>query len=508
MYVVTSEEMRKIDAYAIQKIGLPSLVLMENAGRGAAKAAVSGEQAEIRRWAVLVGKGNNGGDGVAASRHLMEWGFSPTIIYVDNPDSFQGEAAIQRDIAAAFGVPSVIYEEGEVNWADYDGIVDALLGTGSSGAPRKKYASLIIEANESVLPITAMDIPSGLDPDTGQVHTPCIQAERTAALAYTKRGLEQYPGLKQAGEVSICSIGIMADLASEHDVRTFRTDAAMLEKRFGIYHGEPAREADSNKGTYGHVLTAAGTRLMAGAGLMSATASLRIGAGLVTWAVPERVLDNVVGRQPEIMLTAFADEGTGDWSAVKASDVVNVIENKQAAVLGPGMGRWKKDRDWLEKIWKTSSCPLVIDADGLNILSETNFSLWKKRSAPVILTPHPGEMARLCGCSVKEVQQDRIGIARQFAEKNGVVVVLKGARTVTAAPDGSVSINTTGNPKMATGGAGDVLTGVIAGLLAQGFEAESAAVYGVYLHGLAGDEAAQKRSRSRAVAAGDIIDEL
>lgn len=508
MFIVTSEEMRKIDQYAIQTLGIPSMVLMENAGRNAAAEIARYAGDTHLRWAVLTGKGNNGGDGIVAARHLLEWGYLPTIIYVKDPAECTGEAAAQRDIAEKFGVPYLIYKQDEIDWKQFDGGIDALLGTGTAGAPRAEYGELIQDANQSGLPLIAMDIPSGLDADTGQVYEPCIQAVKTTALAYTKRGLEQFPGREMAGEVVVCSIGILPSLAEDFHVNTFLTDEADIRERLQIDINHPARKEDSNKGTYGHVLVAAGTRQMGGAGMMSAAAALKNGAGLVTWAVPDRMIDAVLGKQPEIMLQGIADADTGDWSQCAAEDVIALLRGKTSGILGPGMGRWEGDTEWLQRIWKETDCALVLDADALNMIADAGISSFPARSAPVILTPHPGEMARLLGTSVKEVQADRITTAREFAAAHQVTLVLKGARTVTAAPDGTVSVNTTGNPKMATGGTGDVLAGVIASLAAQGMSAEAAAVCGVYLHGKAGDAAAAKKSGSRSITAWDVIEAL
>ncbi|SDO21798.1 NAD(P)H-hydrate dehydratase [Alkalicoccus daliensis] len=508
MYAVTRKEMRKMDQYAIKQIGMPSMVLMENAGRNAAKEIASFAGDRLKKWAVLIGKGNNGGDGIVTARHLQEWGFEPTLIYAEDPSACKGEAAQQRDIASAFNLPSVIYKKEQIAWEAFDGIIDALLGTGSSGAPKEVYASLIEEANTSELPIAAMDIPSGLDADTGAVQTPCIQAALTTTFAYTKRGLEQYPGKEAAGIVSTCPIGLPADFAAAFQVQTFLADAESIQQRFHMNLLSPVRPADSNKGTFGHVLVAAGTRQMAGAGLMSAAAALKTGAGLVSWAMPERVLEAMLGKQPEIMLQGVADKDKGDWSATSAKDIAALLDGKQAGVIGPGMGRWKGDTDWLKHIWRQTACALILDADALNILAEAGIESFPEREGPVLLTPHPGEMARLTGKSVKEVQADRIEIAREFAVKHGVTLVLKGARTLTAAPNGNVTINTTGNPKMATGGTGDVLAGVIGSLTAQGMHAEQAAVCGVYLHGRAGDTVAGKRPESRSLTAWDIIETL
>ncbi|WP_274655427.1 NAD(P)H-hydrate dehydratase [Paenibacillus humicola] len=516
MYIVTSKEMREIDRAAIERIGIPALVLMENAGRAvaeeAAALAVSGAGRTLKRWLVLAGKGNNGADGVVAARHLAEAGFEPMIVYAGDPAAFGGEAAVQRDIAMRLGLPHRVYGMGgeAVPWDRYDGIIDALLGTGSKGAPRGAYAELIREANGSGLPIVAVDIPSGLDADTGETHDPCIRAARTVALAFGKCGLVQHPGAAAAGEVTVRPIGIPAALAEEHGVRTFALGERTLRERLGV-DPERRRETDTHKGTYGHALIAAGSRPMSGAGLLSARAALRGGCGLVTWAVPDRLVDPMTGRFPEAMLAGLPDAGLGGWSEVRPDDLARLAAGKDALVLGPGLGRWDGGAGWLREVWTRvdSRVPFVLDADGLNLAADAHdFASWPRREGGVVFTPHPGEMGRLAGIPTREVQRDRIGAARRYALRHGVTLVLKGARTVVAAPSGDVYINGTGNPGMATAGAGDVLAGLIGGLLAQGLTAEQAAALGVWLHGAAGDRAAARRSAPASLIAGEIADEL
>jgi len=598
MYLVTSAEMRAIDRHAIDKIGLPALVLMENAGRAVAEEVVRIARNSPRggrppRWLILAGKGNNGGDGIAAARHLKERGFDVHILYVTPPDDWRGEAAVQRDIAARIGLSSSVYrprglsageaEAGEagtgetgaddlrsgIRREEWDGIVDALLGTGASGPPREPYASLIREANASGLPIVAVDLPSGLDADTGEVADPCIRATVTVALALMKRGLLLYPGTEMAGEVVVRPIGIPDVSVRQQQVRSFILDGETLERKFGV-RIPPGRKADTHKGTYGHVLVAAGSVTMSGAGLLCAKAALRSGAGLVTWAVPELIALPLAGRVPEVMITGLPDGDSGRWSGVDPLELAGLAANKEALVAGPGMGRWPGDWRWLRRLWEAADVPLVLDADALNMLAEAEEPLdaWPRRRQPTVLTPHPGEMARLCGLTVPEVQRDRIGIARRFAERHGVTLVLKGARTVVAAPDGSGYVNTTGNPGMATGGAGDALAGIIGSPPAPGIGRPAAgtgkgtnlgteagagvgtdggadlvqnagegagtsvgtgsgtsavtdtgkdtgadagtvaAAAGVYWHGLAGDRAAALRPSAASLIAGDIIEAL
>jgi len=552
MHLVTAEEMRALDRDVIDRIGLPGAVLMENAARAVAEAAMAlgaewygadaggagvgdadaGGRGAVAgssgaaggrplRWLVLAGKGNNGGDGIAAARHLLEMGAEASILYAEPPERLTGDAALQRDAAARLGIPASVYAPGAVDWRSFDGVIDALLGTGSRGAPREPYASLIREANASGLPIVAADIPSGLDADTGGVHEPCIRAARTVALAFMKRGLALYPGAEYAGAVSVAPIGIPARLADEHGVRVYRLDEAAVRGRLGVDPARP-RRADTHKGTYGHVLVAAGSPRMAGAGLLCVRAALRAGCGLAAWALPASLAPRVTGRAPEAMLAPLADGGRGDWSAVAPEALAAELSGTDALVLGPGLGRFAGDAAWLRRVWDAAcgadvgdgagrAVPLVLDADALNMLAEADdFAAWPRRpeDSPAVLTPHPGEMARLARMSTAEVQRDRIGVARDYAVRHGVVLVLKGASTVTALPDGTVYVNTTGNPGMATGGSGDVLAGVIGSLLGQGMPPGTAAAFGVWLHGRAGDRAAAARPSQASLIAGDIIEHL
>lgn len=512
MYIVTAEEMRKLDQYTIQQLGIPAMVLMENAGRAAAEEVIrfirEGVEGMAKPWLILIGKGNNGGDGIVAARHLLELGIKAELLYAVDPTSLKSEAALQREIARKLGIPAAVYSEGNVQWGRYAGIVDALLGTGTANAPRGQFAALIREANGSGLPIVAIDIPSGLNADTGEVYDPCIQAALTVALAFRKRGLTQYPGAERAGGVVVRPIGIPEKLAEQHGVRTYWSDNNLFRQRFGLELPLP-RRADTHKGTYGHVLVVGGTLRYSGAGLLAAKAALRAGAGLVSWALPERLLEPMLGRVPEVMLAGVSDHGRGDWEETVPSDILQLAEGKDAVVLGPGMDRFADGGEWLRELWEGLAVPLVVDADALNMIADADdLAAWPKRSAPTVFTPHPGEMARLTGQAVREVQRDRIGLARQYARQHGVTLVLKGARTVTATPVGDVYVNSTGNPGMATGGAGDVLAGVIGSLLAQGYAEGTAAALGVYLHGIAGDLAGTHRPSLSSLTAGDIINYL
>lgn len=556
MFIVTAEQMRAVDEHTIHKLGIPAASLMENAGRAIAEEvialcreeAVGGRVVEQRRreqgeaqrahtgpgdrqgsggdiiadpalvmahpadqhWYMLIGKGNNGGDGLVAARHLLEAGLGVTLIYADAPESLRGEAAVQRDAAAQLGIPALVHGREAVDFSRCTGIVDALLGTGSQGAPRGAYAALIEAANDSGKPVVSADVPSGLNADTGEVYEPCIQARVTVCLALLKRGLVQYPGATAAGRIVVRAIGIPARLAPEHGPTVRLLTEEVMRGALKV-DTDRLRTPDGHKGTYGHVLLASGSLPMSGAGLLSAKAALRAGCGLATWALPAALLPHVIGSVPELMLAAAADGDSGEWNAASAEAVLRLAESRDVIATGPGLGRFEGDTGWLRRLWQQTDRPLVIDADALNMLADAGPNGprdWDRRSAATILTPHPGEMGRLLGMPTPEVQRDRIGHAARYAREQGVTLVLKGARTVIATPSGEAYINTTGHAGMATGGAGDVLTGIIAGLLAQGLSAEQAAAFGVYLHGQAAEQAAQRRGDPASLLAGDIIDAL
>lgn len=558
MHLVTAEQMRRLDSETIERLGIPAIALMENAGRAIAEEiialcrerggggqcpdfragigyeagpdglgpdgqraadavragfkvsadhALTLNNAAAERWFILVGKGNNGGDGLAAARYLREAGIAATLVYAVPPESLTGEAALQRDAAAALGLPAVVYGRDELDLAECSGILDALLGTGGAGAPRGAYAELIAAANSSGKVIVSADIPSGLNADTGETHEPCIHASVTVCLAFLKRGLVQYPGAGAAGNIVIRSIGIPVSLARDSGVQSYLLTPEVLRNRLDVDVSRH-RSPEGHKGSYGHVLLVAGTLRMSGAGLLSARAALRGGCGLVTWALPQKLLPYVIGAAPELMLADVGGGEDGTWNVGTSAELLKLSADRGVMAVGPGLGRFDKDAQWLRDLWEGTDCPLVIDADALNILAEADYSNWAVRHHPVILTPHPGEMARLAKVTTAEVQRDRIGLALAYAAEHGVTLVLKGAHTVIATPEGQAYVNTTGHPGMGTGGAGDVLTGIISGLLAQGLNAIQAAAFGVYLHGLAGERAARQRNHPAALIAGDIVEAL
>jgi len=493
--VVTSAVMRELDRQAICDVGIPGMVLMENAGRAVFEhlcqrfGPVAG-----RLFVVLCGTGNNGGDGFVAARHLRLAGARVHLHLAGDPDRLRGDARSQFQIAGQMGL-----RPGE--GPPPSGIkVDALLGTGAKGPPRGEVADAIRWMNADANPTVAVDIPSGVDSDTGSVAGEAVCATSTVTFGYPKAGLLVLPGALYAGEVVVSPIGMDWDvLEVPSGLRWIRS--SWLAGHFG------PRPASAHKGDFGHLLVVGGSRGMGGAPAMAGRAALRMGAGLVTIAAPGSVQPQIAARMDECMTLPLPEEDgmLGDGAVQALAEIAGRCD---AACVGPGAGRGRTAQQVLARFFQALDRPLVIDADGLNALACHLASLDSRR-APTVLTPHPGECARLLGCDSDRIQADRMAAAREAAQRFRCVVVLKGARTLVA--DGrpghaaEVGINTTGNPGMATGGTGDVLAGMIGALLARGIDAYEAACAGVYVHGRAGDIAAERLGQSSLVA-GDVIE--
>jgi hydroxyethylthiazole kinase-like uncharacterized protein yjeF len=379
-------------------------------------------------------------------------------------------------------------------------VVDALLGTGIKSEVRGLFAEAITMLNASGLPIVAVDIPSGLDTDSGAPLGVSIQAEMTVALAYPKLGVVTYPGVNYAGDLVAADIGIAAEGVAEVAPKTELLDRETI--RWLV----PRREPDTHKGTYGHALIVAGSRGKTGAAVVAARAAMRAGAGLVTLAAPRSLNNILAGALVEVMTELLPDNTAEQMESLSDGDWRRLLERKHALLFGPGIGVTAATQNALRWLLRNLAIPWVIDADGLNSLALEIDRLRYARTAP-ILTPHPGEMARLTGKSTAEVNADRIGLARGFAVENRCHLILKGARTVIATPAGRVFINPSGNPGMASGGMGDVLAGILTALLGQGLGAEDAMKLGVYLHGFVGDTAAQVKGEIGLIAS-DIIEGL
>ncbi len=488
MYAVTAREMREMDQNTIDAFGIPGRVLMENAGRGAARILIE-RYPDAHRMAigVMAGRGNNGGDGFVMARCLSEQGARVTVYLLGASERVSGDAAANLGLLAPLGIPVIeaaeegAFRENDAAMTRQDLWVDAIFGTGLNAPVAGHYRTAIDWLNRSGRPVFAVDIASGLDADTGQILGTAVRADTTATFAYPKVGHLVYPGAAHTGHLEVIDIGIPRRIADAVNPRQ------SLTTRETVAAGFRRRPPETHKGDAGHLLVVAGGIGKTGAAAMAARAALRTGAGLVTVGTPEAANPILEGLIIEAMTAPLPQTAEGALSETAAEPIRSLLAGKRCLALGPGIGTAPETRRLVEFLVSTCTVPMVIDADGLNALAG-QLALLARKNAPVILTPHPGEMARLCGIPTAEVQKDRIGCARRFATANDVILVLKGARSLVAFPDGRIAINTTGNPGMAAGGMGDVLTGIIAGLITQGHSPESAAVAGTWLHGEAADE--------------------
>jgi NAD(P)H-hydrate epimerase len=509
MRILSAEAMREVDRTAIEELGISSLVLMENAAIGVVD-AIGEIYGEAESAVIFCGPGNNGGDGLAIARHLAVRGYEVRIFLMTSHRGLQGDAEVQLGICRRQGlhIQDVETEEDVVEALEHaresDVIVDALFGTGLARPLDGLYAAMVEELNELPVPRVAVDLPSGLNGSRTVPFGPHVQADLTVTFAAPKIAHVFPPAAEAVGELVVADLGIPPDLADEVEEPG---GALYLLRREELAELLPARDPGTHKGDYGHVLIVAGSPGKGGAAILAARAAVRAGAGLVTVAVPDPVVAVAdLGSVESMTLPLPASGTTGQITAAAAGRVLAAAEGKSVLALGPGLGHEEETAEAIRRIVREANLPLVLDADGLNAFTGRAREL-AARQAPTVLTPHPGELGRLLGISTEEVQADRLAAARRAAAETGAVVVLKGYRTLVAIPEGEVHVNPTGNPGMATGGTGDVLTGLIAGLIAQGLEALDATLLGVYLHGLAGDLAAEE-SGETGLAAGDLVTHL
>ena len=507
MKIVTAQEMREIDRRAASEYGIPSLLLMENAGLQVFLAAERYfPDLTSRRISIFCGTGKNGGDGFVLARHLLNRGIAARVYILAKKEEIKGDARLNLEVLERMGVPMVeistghdLLEKGdEVSASDL--IVDALLGTGLEGPAHGLMAEAISLINKLGKPVVSVDIPSGLSADTGHVFGPCIKASLTVALALPKRSHFLYPAARYAGKVEVADIGIPRSLLNEPKIQVNLPESRELAAAL------PKREPDSHKGDFGHVLVIAGSAGKTGAAAMAAKAALRIGAGLVTLGLPESLNEAMEAKLDEVMTEPLPETDQKSISVEALNKVLYLIEKKAVLAIGPGLSTHPSTCQLVHELISQVGIPMIIDADGINAICQ-DIEVLRKATPPLILTPHPGELSRLLSISKEEIIQKRIEIAQEMARGLGIHMVLKGAATIIAHPDGQVYINPTGNPGMATGGTGDVLTGMLAGLIAQGISIEKALRLGVYLHGLAGDIAARELGEE-AMIAGDITERL
>lgn len=506
MIVVTAAQMRAMDRLTIQKYGVPSLTLMERAGQRIAQAILERFSRHAKKGVLVVaGKGNNGGDGFVVARLLNKKGIPCEVALLARRDELSPDAA--HNLNAFVKLKGKISEITMADLGLLGGrarktglVVDAILGTGVKSEVRGLYADAITSINGCGVPVIAVDIPSGIHTDNGVPLGVAVRSEMTVALGFAKRGEVIYPGIDYVGELIIADIGIAAEAIAEVNPDTELLDHETVRRLV------PRRAPDTHKGTYGHVLVIAGSRGKTGAAILASRAAMRSGAGLTTLAAP-RSLNNIFASSLlEVMTELLRDNAAEEIEPLRDEDWRRLLERKDVLLFGPGIGVTPATQNNLRWLLRNLAIPWVIDADGLNNLALDIERLKQAKTAPV-LTPHPGEMARLTGKSTAEVNVDRVEIARSFALEHRCHVILKGARSVVATAGGKVFINPTGNPGMASGGMGDALAGILAALLGQDLLAEDAMKLGVYLHGFVGDRLAASKGGIGLIAS-DIIEGL
>ncbi len=507
MKLVTVEQMRGIDDAAARDYGISGLILMENAGRAVADSIVNFLSNDVtsRRIIIFAGKGNNGGDGFVVARHLANRGADVKVFLVSPKEEIHGDALVNLEIIEKSGISiSTIgprdIQRIKISLLYADLVVDGIFGTGFKGKAAG-IASWVIEAiNSCGKPVVAIDLPSGLEGDRGCVEGPCIQASLTCTLGLPKLGCFLSSGMECCGEIQVMDISLPRALTDRDTLFYNLIDAELCSSMF------PPRGRDCHKGTYGQVFVAGGSTGMTGAIALTADAALKAGAGLVKACIPASLNSILENKLTEAISVPLPENENQVLGPDAAEVLVREAGEKGVIAVGPGLSTGKGTEKFIAEVFAKTKSALVVDADGLNAAAK-NPDIFLELNVPAVITPHPGEMARLLGITPQEVQLDRIGVAADFASRYSVVVVLKGASSIVAAPGGRIYVNTTGNPGMATAGAGDVLTGIIASFMAQGMPPVKAAAAGVYIHGAAGD-AVTASVGERGMVAGDILNQV
>ncbi|MGI6145010.1 MAG: NAD(P)H-hydrate dehydratase [Clostridia bacterium] len=508
MRIITGSKMKRLDLWAEKERKIPSLLLMENAGRSVAlKIQELFPEKEQRQgnYLFLIGKGNNGGDALVAARHLYQQGFGVKLFFLFPLDNLQGIVLKNWQLLEELGVKGHYLADEhsfylfKLSLNNCSLVIDGIFGTGFRDKLPANIERTIDIVNNSSCPVLAIDVPSGVDADFGYVSNKCICADYTVTFAWSKRGLVLYPAKKFVGQLYIADISFPKDALALLDNAEYYVDADFAGKLL------PERDEEGHKNTFGHAVVIAGSAGMMGAAYLAGKGVLRSGAGMVTACVPESTANTFDLALPEALTLGVEETKKGSLSAAGWSAIQRILPGKKVIIFGPGLGTDEQIQKLLQTVLQVE-IPVVLDADGLNVLAQ-DVSVLKMAKAPLILTPHPGEMARLLETTVESVQKNRVQMAIQAAVNFNAVVVLKGAATVIATPDKQVFINSTGNSALATAGSGDVLAGAIGGFIAQGLAAVDAAILGVYIHGLAGEILAKEKGL-RGVLAGDVVEAL
>ena len=505
--VVTAREMQELDRRTTTEFGMPSLLLMENAGAETARAVLEAfPRLPSGRGAILCGRGNNGGDGFVVARRLLNRGVQVRTLLVGKRQEVKGDARVNLDILDSMGAgPQEVTTAGDLPalreaLASADVAVDALLGTGTQGPARGLIAEVIGLVNDAGRPVAAIDLPSGLAADDPEPPGPAIRARLTVTLGLPKPCLLLYPAAGWVGEMRVVEIGMPAPLT-----RAGGGPLGLLEGA-DVAPALPARDPAAHKGTFGHVLVIAGSAGKTGAAALASEAALRAGAGLVTLAVPRSLNGILEVKVTEVMTEPVAETDAQTIGREARADLLALAQGKSVVAIGPGLGSHPDTQALVRDLLASLRTPVVLDADGINAFAG-EADLLSQAAGPLILTPHPGELSRLLGVDRDALLRGRLALVPETARRLRATLVLKTARTMIASPQGETRIVPTGNPGMATGGTGDVLTGLMAGLLAQGREPLLAATAAAYLHGLAGDLAAERLGQE-AMLAGDLLDQV
>lgn len=511
MKLVTAEQMKGLEKAAVVDYGVPGLLLMEHAGKALAVKClefIHTDDCHKRIW-IFVGKGNNGGDGLVAARHLINCEQDVRVILLCNPWNFRGDAKLNYEMLQKLRPEMMTHMEDldlkklKHELHDQDLVIDSIYGTGFKGVAMGMDGEVIrCLMNHRGIVISA-DLPSGMEANSGMVSGPCINADYTLSFGLPKLGLYRDPDHPHCGLIEVVDIGLPRDLTESKALKVELLNEA------GVAEQIPIRKRNSHKGTYGHVLIVGGSTGMTGAVALACRGALASGAGLVTAGVPASLHDVMETKLTEAMTKPLPEIQPGDFSQDAGGIIFDFLSKASVLVLGPGMGRHRSGKELVNELLPRVTVPMVIDADGLNLVAEIlkeRPDFFIRLSSATVLTPHSGEMARLTGLSIEEIEAKRIAVAAQYAQSWQCIIVLKGAYTVVAAPDGRVYLNTTGNAGMATGGSGDVLAGMIGSLIGQSIEPIDAATTAVYLHGKSGEYAAEYGLES--VCASHLIENL
>lgn len=481
-----AEQMRSVDRAAEEMCAIPSIVLMENAALACVEELKKDFQLDKMRVAVFCGKGNNGGDGLAIARHLYNIG-ADVKVYLVNGNEFAGDAKTNFDIINAMdvAVDTIADTDGlEYVVRSYDIIVDAILGTGIKGTVRGAAFDVIRLINENSKYVLSVDVPSGIDSDSGEICGTCINADKTVTFAAYKVGMFMYPAADCVGEVVVAPISIPDCVLQSQNLQINVTDNKFVRDII------PKRSNNSHKGDYGKLLIIAGSEGMSGAAFLASEAALKSGAGLITLACP-RCINSALEEKTTEAMTMPLDDNDGHIATTAVSDILKALSNADAVLIGPGLGRSEEVMQVVKEVLTNSTVPVIVDADAIFAVSK-NKDLLSECACDLVFTPHAMEMSRLTGLPISYIEENRLDVSREFSEEVGAVLLLKGHHSIVTAADLTQYINNTGNPGLASGGSGDVLSGIVAALVARGVSCAKAAAAGAYIHGLAGDIASEK----------------